>query len=128
MLTILLTIREAVPELDQTLSALSDPTRRQIVNMLAEKSLSAGEIGKTFEISAPALSRHLRILRRSGLVEDERDPSDNRLRIFKLHLSPLSELRDWLKQVDDFWNSQLLAFKQYAENSTGDKNTGGKSD
>ena len=111
-----------MPELDQTLSALSDPTRRQIVNMLAEKSLSAGEIGKTFEISAPALSRHLRILRRSGLVDDERDPSDNRLRIFKLRLSPLSELRDWLKQVDDFWNTQLLAFKQYAENSTGDKN------
>ena len=71
MLTILLTICEAVPELDQTLNALSDPTRRQIVNMLAEKSLSAGEIGKTFEISAPALSRHLRILRRSGLVDDE---------------------------------------------------------
>ena len=122
MLTILLTKCEAVPELDQTLSALSDPTRRQIVNMLAEKSLSVGEIGKTFEISTPALSRHLRILRRSGLVDDERDPSDNRLRIFKLRLSPLSELRDWLKQVDDFWNAQLLAFKQYAENSTGDKN------
>ncbi len=122
MLTILLTKCGHVPELDQTLNALSDPTRRQIVNMLAEKSLSAGEIGKTFEISAPALSRHLRILRRSGLVDDDRDPSDNRLRIFKLRLSPLSELQDWLEQVDDFWNLQLSAFKQYAEKSSGNKN------
>jgi len=90
--------------------------------MLAEKSLSAGEIGKTFEISAPALSRHLRILRRSGLVDDERDPSDNRLRIFRLRLSPLSELQDWLEQVDDFWNLQLSAFKQSAEKSSGNEN------
>jgi DNA-binding transcriptional ArsR family regulator len=94
--------------------------------MLAEKSLSAGEIGSAFEISAPALSRHLRILRRSGLVEDERDEGDNRLRIFKLRLSPLSELGDWLKQVDDFWHVQLLAFKQYAEGTKGDKNAGDK--
>ncbi len=122
MLIILLTKCRTVLELDQTLNALSDPTRRQIVNMLAEKSLSAGEIGKTFEISAPALSRHLRILRRSGLVDDERDPSDNRLRIFRLRLSPLSELQDWLEQVDDFWNLQLSAFKQYAEKSSGNEN------
>jgi len=104
-----------MPELDQTLSALSDPTRRRIVTMLAEQSLSAGQIGTAFDISAPALRRHLRILRRSGLVEDKRDATDNRLRIFKLQLTPLNELQDWLEEVESFWQGQLLAFKQFAE-------------
>ena len=99
-------------ELDHTISALSDPTRRRIVNMLAERTLSAGEIGAAFEISAPALSRHLRILRRSGLVEDERSNQDNRLRMYKLRITPLKQLLLWLEEVDASPRDQAKALTQ----------------
>ncbi|HEX5065119.1 MAG TPA: metalloregulator ArsR/SmtB family transcription factor [Myxococcota bacterium] len=103
--------------LDDTLAALADPTRRRVVDLLRERPRRAGELAEAFEVSAPAMSRHLRVLRTRGLVEEERaDPAaDARVRVYRLRPEPFRELQAWLTHVEGFWNEQLGAFKQHAE-------------
>ncbi len=100
---------------DGTLAALADPTRRGVVDLLRRRPRAAGEIAAALEVSAPALSRHLRVLRKRGLIEEERDESDFRLRIYRLRPEPFAELKDWLRQVESFWDEQLGAFRQHVE-------------
>ncbi len=100
---------------DGTLTALADPTRRGVVDLLRRKPRAAGELAAALEVSAPALSRHLRVLRKRGLIEEERDESDFRLRIYRLRPEPFAELKDWLLQVEGFWGEQLGAFREHAE-------------
>jgi DNA-binding transcriptional ArsR family regulator len=100
---------------DGTLAALADPTRRGVVDLLRRRPRAAGELAAALEVSAPALSRHLRVLRKRGLIEEERDESDFRLRIYRLRPEPFAELRDWLRQVEGFWGEQLGAFQQHVE-------------
>jgi len=103
-------------QLDSTLAALADPTRRQVVDRLRLHPRRAGELAAEFRMSAPAMSRHLRVLRETGLVEDERaDAGDARLRVYRLRRKPFAELRDWLADVESFWGEQLDAFKAHAE-------------
>ena len=64
--------------IDETLSALADPTRRRVVDLLRERPRRAGELAATFDVSAPAISRHLRVLRTRGLIEETRTPDDAR--------------------------------------------------
>ncbi|GAA4544144.1 metalloregulator ArsR/SmtB family transcription factor [Amycolatopsis samaneae] len=73
--------------------AIADPVRREILLMLREENLAAGEIAERFAISRPAISRHLRVLRESGLVRDE---PDGRRRVYVLDPAPLAELAGWL--------------------------------
>ena len=99
--------------LDSTLSALADPTRRGIVDILRRDPQSAGEIAAALEVSAPALSRHLRLLRRCGLVDEQQDGSDYRVRIYSLRREPFAALQDWLEQVEAFWGGQLGSFRKH---------------
>ena len=62
--------RAAEPDLDRTLAALADPQRRRAIELLGERPLASGELARALELSAPAMSRHLRVLRESGLVEE----------------------------------------------------------
>jgi DNA-binding transcriptional ArsR family regulator len=101
--------------LDGTLAALADPTRRGVVDLLKRRPRAAGELAATLEVTPPALSRHLRVLRKRGLIEEERDESDFRLRIYRLRPEPFSELQDWLRQVEGFWGEQLSAFRDHVE-------------
>lgn len=101
--------------LDGTLGALADPTRRGVVDLLRRRPRAAGELAAALEVSAPALSRHLRVLRTRGLIEEERDESDFRLRIYRLRPEPFAELKDWLRQVEGFWDEQLDAFHRHVE-------------
>jgi DNA-binding transcriptional ArsR family regulator len=110
-----------VNDLDVTLSALADPTRRRIVELLRERPRRAGELVAAFEVSAPAVSRHLRVLRRSGLVAESGVLDDARLRIYQLRPEPLVALRAWLDQVEAFWTDQLSAFKDHIERLTKDE-------
>jgi DNA-binding transcriptional ArsR family regulator len=73
-----------VSHLDGTLAALADPTRRRVVDMLRGGPRRAGEIADAFRVSAPALSRHLRVLRTHGLVEEARIADDARVRVYRL--------------------------------------------
>ena len=105
-------------DLDRTLRALADPTRRRIIDLLSERPHRAGELADGFDISAPAMSRHLRILRESGLIEDERQATDARVRMFRLRREPFDDVSVWLAQVQAFWNEQLDSFKAHVERRT----------
>ena len=99
--------------LDNTLTALADPTRRGIVERLSRRPHRAGELAAAFAMSAPAISRHLRVLRSHGLIEDQRVEHDARLRMFRLRQGPLVDLAAWLADVKKFWNEQLDSFEQH---------------
>jgi DNA-binding transcriptional ArsR family regulator len=90
----------------QALGALADPTRRHIVELLAEHERDAGEIASHFEISRPAVSRHLRVLREHGLV---RTRSEAQRRVYSLDPGPLEEIDAWLARYRVFWTNRLDA-------------------
>ncbi len=102
-------------QLDDTLSALADPTRRRVVDLLRKRPHRAGDLARAFRVSAPAMSRHLRVLRRTGLIEEERNPEDARLRVYRLRPKPFRDLQSWLLEVEAFWTDQLGAFRVHAE-------------
>lgn len=104
--------------LDDTFSALADPTRRGVIELLRERPLRAGELAAAFEMSAPAMSRHLRVLRKNGLVEEEGREDDARVRVYRLKPERFAEMRDWLEEVEAYWGDQLAAFKSHAEGAT----------
>ena len=101
--------------LDRTLAALSDPTRRGVIDVLRRKPRRASEIADALSMSRPAMSRHLRVLRRAGLVREEGLPDDARARVYRLERARIAELRGWLEEVEAFWGEQLHAFKEHAE-------------
>lgn len=102
-------------DLDEILIALADPTRRGVVDLLSEGPCRAGELAESLDTTAPAMSKHLRILRERGLVEEERVPEDARVRVFRLRREPFEELHAWLAEVQSFWTDQLESFKAQAE-------------
>jgi DNA-binding transcriptional ArsR family regulator len=99
--------------LDHTLIALAEPTRRGIVDLLSRRPHGAGELAAAFDMSPPAISRHLRVLRTRGLIEDARSEQDARVRVFRLRREPFDELSAWLTDVEKFWNDQLDSFKRH---------------
>jgi DNA-binding transcriptional ArsR family regulator len=88
------------------LVALADPTRRRIVELLADGERSAGELAAEFAISRPAVSRHLRVLREHGLVQTR---GEAQRRLYSLQPAPLAELDDWLGRYRSFWAQRLDA-------------------
>ncbi|MGZ6728109.1 MAG: ArsR/SmtB family transcription factor [Gaiellaceae bacterium] len=90
----------------KALEALADPTRRTIVELLAERELSAGELAASFETSRPAVSRHLRVLREQDLVQAR---VEGRRRLYSLDPEPLAELDEWLSHYRKFWTNRLDA-------------------
>ncbi|RIL05595.1 MAG: transcriptional regulator [Proteobacteria bacterium] len=105
--------------LDATFAALSDPTRRAVVDLLRRAPRRAGELSEATGTSAPAMSRHLRVLRECGLVEEERPQEDARVRMLRLRAEPFDELRRWIAEVEQFWSGQLASFAAHAERSRG---------
>ena len=101
--------------LDTTLSALADPTRRRVVDLLRVRPRRAGELVAAFDVSAPAISRHLRLLRSGGLIEELRDPADGRGRVYQLRPDRFEELAGWLREVEEFWTDQLDSFRDHVE-------------
>lgn len=88
------------------LEALAEPTRRRIVELLAEGEQSAGDIASHFDTSRPGISRHLRVLGEHGLV---RARVEGRRRLYALDPTPLAELDDWLERYRGFWANRLDA-------------------
>jgi DNA-binding transcriptional ArsR family regulator len=101
-----------VSALDQTLVALADPTRRGVIDLLRRKPHRASDIADALGASRPAMSRHLRVLRKSGLVESS-EHDDARVRVYSLKPQRFGELREWLEQVEQFWTGQLAAFADH---------------
>jgi DNA-binding transcriptional ArsR family regulator len=95
---------------DEVAGAIADPVRREILQMLRDEPLAAGQIADRFAISRPAVSRHLRVLRDAGLVSDT---ADGRLRVYTLVTAPLDELVGWLEQLTrpSGWQHRLDALE-----------------
>ncbi len=90
----------------QAIEALADPTRRRIVELLADGERSAGTLASEFPVSRPAFSRHLRVLRESGLVQAREEGTS---RLYSLDPAPLQELDAWLDRYRGFWAQRLDA-------------------
>jgi DNA-binding transcriptional ArsR family regulator len=104
-------------ELDTTLFALADRNRRAVIDLLKEQPRRAGEIAGALSLTPPALSRHLRVLRRSGLIHEQGVEEDARVRIYRLRREPFDQLRGWLGEVESFWAGELAAFRDHVERS-----------
>jgi|SRR5215472_5696206 len=97
---------------DATFSALADPTRRALLDLLRRGALPAGQIARAFPVSRPAISKHLRLLRRARLVRERRE---GRRRIYLLTPGPLQTVDSWLNQYRSFWRSSLTGLKAFVE-------------
>lgn len=106
-------------DLDRTLAALADPTRRGVVDRLRRRPYRAGDLADEFQVSAPVMSRHLRVLRTSGLVEEDHQGEDARVRMYRLRREPFHALSHWLSEVESYWARELDAFKAHAERTRG---------
>jgi DNA-binding transcriptional ArsR family regulator len=105
--------------LDRTLAALADPNRRRVIDLLRERPHRAGDLAQAMHLSFPAMSRHLRTLRKSGLVDEDRDEFDSRVRIYRLRPEAITTLRAWLAETDALWARQLSALKAHLQKSRG---------
>jgi DNA-binding transcriptional ArsR family regulator len=101
--------------LDAAFRALADRTRRGVVELLQQRPHRAGELAATLDVSAPALTRHLRILRASQLVEEGADGADGRVRLYRLRPELFGELRTWVDAVESMWQAQLASFARHVE-------------
>lgn len=93
----------------QSLAAIADPTRRRIVELLAIRDRTAGELVDEFDMSAPAISQHLKVLREAGLVTVR---AEGQSRIQTLNPSGLDELETWLEKTRSFWSHRLDALER----------------
>jgi DNA-binding transcriptional ArsR family regulator len=108
-----------VTDIDRTFAALADPTRRGVIDLLRRRPRRAGELAEAFAVSPPAMSRHLRVLRTTGLVQEDHQGDDARVRVYRLRPERFQELQRWLRDVETYWASELDAFKEHAERTRG---------
>lgn len=105
----------AALDLDRTLAALADPHRRRTIDLLRDGPRRASDLARTLELTPPVMSRHLRVLRQSGLVQEEHPEFDARVRIYSLRPGATRALRAWLEQLEAMWTQQLTAFREHLE-------------
>ncbi len=111
-------LSNAAPDIDRTLAALADPYRRRTIDLLREGPRRSSDLARALDVTPPAMSRHLRVLRQSGLVQEEHPEFDARVRIYSLRPGAIHELRQWLDQVEAMWAQQLSAFKAHLEQAS----------
>lgn len=95
-----------------TFQALADPTRRAVLDLLRRGSQPAGQIANAFPVSRPAISKHLRLLRRAHLVREHRE---GRHRVYQLNPEPLRAVDSWIEQYRVFWTKSLNNLKAFVE-------------
>jgi DNA-binding transcriptional ArsR family regulator len=96
--------------LSRTLAALADPTRRAILARLAAGETSVAELAKPFDISAPAVTKHLKVLQRAGLITQRRQAQ---FRPCRINPQPLREVADWLEEYRQMWEQRLDRLEDY---------------
>jgi len=92
--------------------ALADPTRRAVLDLLRQGVQPAGQIARAFPVSRPAISKHLRLLRRAHLVHEKRE---GRHRLYQLNPEPLKSVDSWLEHYRVFWQANLSSLKAFVE-------------
>jgi DNA-binding transcriptional ArsR family regulator len=101
--------------LDHTITALADPVRRHTIEVLGDGPRRASDLARSAGMSRPAMSRHLKVLRTSGLVEVEISTADAREHVYRLREDRLVALQAWIDQVRASWNDQLDRFQVHVE-------------
>lgn len=97
--------------------AIADPTRREIIGLLANQQLNLNSIADNFDISRPAVSKHIKILTQCGLIIIEQD---GRERYCRANFGKLNEVANWVEQYSKFWNSKLDALGEFLDKETKD--------
>lgn len=90
--------------------AIADPTRRQIINMIAHRELNLNSVAEHFDISRPAISKHIKILTECGLITMKKE---GRERFCEAKLEKLNEVSDWVEKYKEFWETRLNALEEY---------------
>src|SRR5690348_3270803 len=90
--------------------AIADPTRREIINLIAHQSLNLNSVAERFDVSRPAISKHIKILTECGLIEINQF---GRERYCEARLEKLNEVSNWVEQYREFWNHKLDALEEY---------------
>lgn len=98
-----------------TLAALADDTRRAVVDLLRQEPRRASDLAAELALTPQAMSRHLRVLRKSGVIREEGIEEDARVRMYQLCPEPFRELRGWLDEVESYWVTELDAFREHVE-------------
>ena len=102
----------ATDQLDRTFSALADPTRRAIIARLAAGKATVTQLAAPFDISLPAVSKHLKVLERAGLIVRGRE---RQWRPARLEAGPLKEVADWAERYRQFWEESYDRLEEYLE-------------
>lgn len=102
--------------LDATFGALSDPTRRAIVEKLTKGDASVGELAEPFDVSLPAISKHLTVLERAGLVERTKEGRTRRCRLVD---EPMRDALEWIASYGQFWEGQLDSLERLLAEAKG---------
>jgi|SRR5579859_8168297 len=113
-------VNNAPARLDVVFSALADPTRRAILERLARSEASVTELAAPFEMSLPAISKHLRILEHAGLIAREKE---GRIHHMRLAAAPMKDAAEWLEHYRRFWDDQFDNLAAFLENGSEDKST-----
>ena len=100
---------------DRAFAALADPARRRVVELLRERPHRAGELATALAVRPSVMSRHLKVLRDSEIVEEASPAFDTRVRIYSLRAGATAGLRSWLDAVEAGWAAQLTALKAHVE-------------
>jgi DNA-binding transcriptional ArsR family regulator len=103
----------AAADMTVVFGALADRARLRIVQLLCDEPRRAGELAAAVGVSAPAMSRHLRVLLAAGIVTDERRAEDARLRYFRLRPQSIVAVQAWLDQLQANWTEQLASYQQH---------------
>ncbi len=93
-----------MPVNDDVFAALANPARREVLRLLLDGPMAAGDIAERFDMRRPSLSEHLRVLREAGLVTEQRQ---GRNRVYTLDAEPLEEVATWLTPYERFWRTKL---------------------
>jgi DNA-binding transcriptional ArsR family regulator len=107
-------VKHKSSNLDRIFSALSDPTRRAIIERLSRGEATVSELAKPFDMSLPAISKHIRVLENAGFVVRERD---GRLQRCSCNAEPIKAASDWLERYRAFWEAQFNALDKYLHSS-----------
>ena len=111
-------VKYSSDDLDRIFRALSDPTRRAILHRLAEGDAPVSELAAPFDMSLPAFTKHLNVLRRAGLLETEKS---GRVRRCHIDHRPLQQVADWIAEYRQFWDTRLDRLDDYFKKSATDK-------
>ena len=115
-------VKYLIDHLDRTFSALADPTRRAILARLSLGSASVGQLAEPFDISLPAISRHLRALEAAGLLVQHKE---GRVRRCVLNTQPLDDATEWIETHRRFWESQFDSLSRYLDEQENEENSDG---